>query len=214
MDTNVPDDIAVITAAFPNLTDAQLHAFGQLRSLYTSWNAQINVISRKDMDHFYERHVLHSLAIYRFCAFQPGTQVIDIGTGGGFPGIPLAIMLPETQFLLVDSIGKKIKVVAAVAESLGLKNVRTLHGRSEEVKGKFHFAISRAVAPLPDLIKWCRMQIDNKSFNAIPNGLVCLKGGNLAAELASCKGAEAFPVSSWFEQEFFKEKMVVYVPLR
>ncbi|MBL7942731.1 MAG: 16S rRNA (guanine(527)-N(7))-methyltransferase RsmG [Flavobacteriales bacterium] len=214
MNSIVPDDIAVISAAFPKLTDAQKEAFGQLRQLYETWNAQINVISRKDMDHFYERHVLHSLAIYRFCAFQPGTQVIDIGTGGGFPGIPLAIMLPETQFFLVDSIGKKIKVVAAVAESLGLKNVLTHHGRSEEVKGKFHFAISRAVAPLPDLVKWCRTQIDGKSFNAIPNGLICLKGGDLAAELAACRGSEAFPVSSWFDQEFFKEKMVVYVPLR
>lgn len=209
-----PDNAGAIRSAFPTATAAQLSLFDQLRPLYEEWNARINVISRKDFDHFYERHVLHSLAIYRFCKFQPGTRVLDIGTGGGFPGIPLAIMMPDVEFVLVDSIAKKIKVVQAVAASLGLKNVQALQCRAETLNATFHFAVSRAVAPLDELVRWCSPRIDERSFNAIPNGLICLKGGDLAAELKTCRGATAFPVSGWFPQPFFAEKSVVYVALR
>jgi 16S rRNA (guanine527-N7)-methyltransferase len=209
-----PDDADVIRSAIPTATAAQLSLFDQLRPLYEEWNAKINVISRKDLGHFYERHVLHSLGIYRFCKFQPGTRVLDIGTGGGFPGIPLAIMMPDVEFVLVDSIAKKIKVVQAVADALALKNVEALPRRAETLSTTFHFAVSRAVAPLDELVRWCSPRIDKASFNAVPNGLICLKGGDLSVELKTCHGAAAFPVSGWFPQSYFAEKSVVYVALR
>jgi 16S rRNA (guanine527-N7)-methyltransferase len=204
----------IIHKYFPNLTADQEKAFSALQALYEEWNAQINVISRKDLDHLYERHVLHSLAIYKFIQFKSGTSVMDIGTGGGFPGIPLAIMMPEVKFLLTDSIGKKIKVVEAVASSIGAKNIRAQHVRSEQVREKFDFVVSRAVAELKELLAWCNVKIKKDQINAVPNGLICLKGGDLGQEFQGLsREIEIYPLSDWFEEEFFQTKKLVYVPL-
>ena len=202
-------------AEYFTLSERQAEQFAQLDALYRDWNAKINVISRKDIDNLYEHHVLHSLAIARFLKFTPGTTVMDIGTGGGFPGIPLAILYPDCRFLLVDSIGKKVKVAAAVAEALGLTNVECIQERAEDEKRQFDFVISRAVMPLPDLVKLVRKNVTHKDqHNALPNGLIVLKGGGIDAEVAPFKRlAEVAPVTNYFQQEWFKDKYVIYLPL-
>jgi 16S rRNA (guanine527-N7)-methyltransferase len=204
----------LIKKYFPDLTNVQLDQFTLLEELYLDWNSKINVISRKDMEHFYERHVLHSLGIAKVIQFTPGAQVIDVGTGGGFPGIPLAILFPETQFLLVDSIGKKIKVVQEVAEAARIKNIEAIQARAEDVKGKFDFVVSRAVTTLPDFIKWVESKIKRESRNTIQNGILYLKGGDLEVELAPLKNKyEVFNLGSYFEEDFFETKKVVHVSL-
>ena len=196
------------------LTERQAEQFAQLDALYRDWNSKINVISRKDIDNLYEHHVLHSLAIAKLLPFMPGTSIMDVGTGGGFPGIPLAILFPECQFLLIDSIGKKIKVATEVAKALGLTNVVCKQERVEEEKQKFDFVVSRAVMPLPDLVKLVQKNVSNKHRNAVPNGLVVLKGGDLKDEIAPyIKTAEVTPCSDWFKGEWFETKQVIYLPL-
>lgn len=203
-----------IISDYFKLTERQAEQFAQLDALYRDWNSKINVISRKDIDNLYEHHVLHSLAIAKLLPFQPGTTIMDVGTGGGFPGIPLAILFPECQFLLIDSIGKKIKVASEVAQALGLTNVVCKQERVEEEKQKFDFVVSRAVMPLPDLVKLVRKNISNKHHNAVPNGLVVLKGGDLQAEIALFqKTAEVTPCGQWFKGEWFETKQVIYLPL-
>ncbi|MBQ8939506.1 MAG: 16S rRNA (guanine(527)-N(7))-methyltransferase RsmG [Paludibacteraceae bacterium] len=195
------------------LTDRQAEQFAQLDALYRDWNSKINVISRKDIDNLYEHHVLHSLAIAKWLPFQPCTTILDVGTGGGFPGIPLAILFPECQFMLIDSIGKKIKVASEVAHALGLNNVVCKQERAEEEKQKFDFVVSRAVMPLPDLVKLVRKNISTKQHNAVPNGIIVLKGGDLKAELAPYqKTAEVTPCSQWFGTNWFDNKYVIYLP--
>jgi len=204
----------LITKYFPDLTNEQLEKFRQLEELYIEWNSKINVISRKDMEHFYERHVLHSLGIAKVIQFTPGAQVLDVGTGGGFPGIPLAIVFPETNFLLVDSIGKKIKVVQEVAEAAGIKNVEAIKARADEVKGKFDFVVSRAVTTLPDFIKWVENKIKKESRNTMKNGILYLKGGDLEAELAPVQNkCQVYNLGDYFKEEFFETKKVVHVSL-
>jgi len=204
----------LITKYFPDLTNEQLDKFRRLEDVYLEWNSKINVISRKDMEHFYERHVLHSLGIAKVIQFTQGAQVLDVGTGGGFPGIPLAILFPETNFLLVDSIGKKIKVVREVTDSAGIKNVQSMQSRAEEMKGKFDFVVSRAVTTLPDFIKWVENKIKRENRNTLKNGILYLKGGDLEAELAPLKNkCQVFNLSDYFEEEFFETKKVVHVSL-
>lgn len=204
----------IILKYFPQLTERQREQFAALDALYHDWNAKINVISRKDIDNLYEHHVLHSLGIARMIRFKPGTQIMDLGTGGGFPGIPLAILFPDTRFHLVDSIGKKIKVCTEVASALGLDNVTTRHCRAEEEKGKFDFVVSRAVMPLADLLKIIRKNIAKEQRNALPNGLICLKGGELDKETVTVKHhCVVTPLSDYFEEEFFETKKVIYVSL-
>ncbi len=203
----------VIQKYFPNLTEEQKEQFAALPSLYAEWNEKINVISRKDIDNLMERHVLHSLAISDLVRFQSGTTVLDVGTGGGFPGIPLAILFPETQFLLIDSIGKKIKVVEAVIEAIGLENVRTRHQRVQQVKEKFDFVISRAVTNLQELVKISRKNIKSEGKNGLLNGIICLKGGSLEEELRPFSDVAVFPISDFFEEDFFETKKVVYLPV-
>ena len=199
---------------FPNLTERQIEQFRMLDELYHDWNSKINVISRKDIDNLYEHHVLHSLGIADYIRFKPGTEIMDLGTGGGFPGIPLAIMFPECKFHLMDSIGKKIKVCTAVAEALGLENVTTRHCRAEEEKRQFDFVVSRAVMPLMDLIKIIRKNIKKEQKNALPNGLICLKGGELDKETMPMKNHVTISsLSDVFHEEFFETKKVVYVSL-
>ena len=199
---------------FPNLTERQIEQFRMLDELYHDWNSKINVISRKDIDNLYEHHVLHSLGIADYIRFKPGSEIMDLGTGGGFPGIPLAIMFPECKFHLVDSIGKKIKVCTAVAEALGLENVTTRHCRAEEEKRQFDFVVSRAVMPLMDLIKIIRKNIKKEQKNALPNGLICLKGGELDKETMPMKNHVTISsLSDVFHEEFFETKKVVYVSL-
>jgi 16S rRNA (guanine527-N7)-methyltransferase len=202
-----------IIADYFKLTERQAEQFAQLDALYRDWNSKINVISRKDIDNLYEHHVLHSLAIAKLLPFQPGSSIMDVGTGGGFPGIPLAILFPECQFLLIDSIGKKIKVASEVAQSLGLTNVVCKQKRVEEEKQKFDFVVSRAVMPLPDLVKLVRKNISSTYRNAVPNGLVVLKGGDLQEELKPFKEVEITPCSTWFKGEWFETKQVIYLPL-
>lgn len=200
---------------FPTLTQEQIAQFSALDSLYRDWNSKINVISRKDIDNLYEHHVLHSLAIAKILRFQPGTDVVDIGTGGGFPGIPLAIMFPECRFTLVDSVGKKIKVASEVAASLGLNNVNFVYDRMENVKQKFDFAVSRAAMSLDLLVKVCRKNINKAGHNALPNGLICLKGGELETEVkAYSRIATLYSVSEFFSEEYFQTKKAVYLPLK
>ena len=203
----------MIISEYFSLTERQAEQFAQLDALYRDWNSKINVISRKDIDNLYDHHVLHSLAIAKLLPFQPGTTIMDVGTGGGFPGIPLAILFPECQFLLIDSIGKKIKVATEVANALGLTNVVCKQERAEEEKQKFDFVVSRAVMPLPDLVKLVRKNISNKHRNAVPNGLVVLKGGDLKEELRPFKEAEVTPCNTWFKGEWFETKQVIYLPL-
>ena len=202
-----------IISDYFKLSDRQAEQFAQLDALYRDWNSKINVISRKDIDNLYEHHVLHSLAIAKWIPFQPDTTILDVGTGGGFPGIPLAIMFPQCRFVLVDSIGKKIKVASEVAKALGLTNVVCKKERVEEEKEKFDFVVSRAVMPLPDLVKLVRKNISNKHRNAMPNGLIVLKGGDLQAEVApDIKTAEIAPCSKWFKGEWFETKQIIYLP--
>ena len=197
-----------------SLTALQLQQFSQLCELYRDWNSKINVISRKDIDNLYPHHILHSLAIAKVLNFQPGTTLLDVGTGGGFPGIPLAILFPECQFTLIDSIGKKVRVASEVAQAIGLSNVRCIQERAEEEKGQFDFVISRAVMPLPDLVKLVRKNVSKKHQNAMPNGLMVLKGGKLNAELQPFqKYVESTPITDFFHDEWYKEKFVIYLPL-
>jgi len=199
---------------FPNLTDNQKDQFEALYDLYVDWNSKINVISRKDIENLYEHHVLHSLAIAEIIHFQSGTTVLDVGTGGGFPGIPLAILFPETKFVLIDSIGKKIKVGTEVSTAIGLNNITLKHLRVQDEKGKFDFVVSRAVMPLDDLVKLVKKNIAKENRNALPNGLICLKGGELQHEIQPYKNiAELFDVSTFFSEDFFITKKAVYVPL-
>lgn len=204
----------LIKKYFPALSDRQASQFEQLYDLYIDWNSKINVISRKDIENLYEHHVLHSLAIAEVIRFQRRSTVLDVGTGGGFPGIPLAILFPEVQFTLIDSIGKKIKVGTEVANSIGLKNVILKHERIQEEKDKFDFVVSRAVMPLEDLVKLVRKNISATQKNALPNGLICLKGGELQHEILPFKKiASSYPISDFFKEEYFKTKKVVYVPV-
>jgi len=204
----------LILKYFPNLTPKQKSQFEALYDLYLDWNSKINVISRKDIEHLYEHHVLHSLAIAEIIHFQPGTTILDVGTGGGFPGIPLAILFPESNFVLIDSIGKKIKVGTEVATAIDLKNIELKHLRLQDEKGKFDFVVSRAVMPLDDLVKLVQKNISKKQKNALPNGLICLKGGELQHEILPYKNiAELYEVNSFFKEEFFSTKKAVYVPL-
>ena len=205
----------LILKYFPTITEEQKQQFAALYDLYIDWNAKINVISRKDITNLYEHHVLHSLGIAKVINFRPGTTVMDLGTGGGFPGIPLAILFPETHFHLVDSIGKKVRVANEVATSIGLKNVTFCHERAEEEKQKFDFVVSRAVMPLTDLLKIVRKNIASKQQNALPNGLICLKGGELSNETMPVKNmVEMWDLKDYFEEEFFETKKVVYVGIK
>lgn len=199
---------------FPALTEKQIKQFEALGDLYREWNSKINVISRKDIDNLYLHHILHSLAIARYISFSPGTTVMDVGTGGGFPGIPLAILFPETRFLLLDSIGKKIRVVREVADAIGLTNVEAIHARAEEEKRTFHFVVSRAVMTLPELIRIIRKNIAKEQINSLPNGIICLKGGDLTAELHPFRQvADVVSLTNYFSDPFFGTKKLVYVPL-
>jgi len=196
---------------FPNLTEKQIQQFSQLQNLYTYWNAQINVISRKDMDNLYIKHVLHSLAIAKVIDFADGSKILDVGTGGGFPGIPLAILFPEVEFLLVDSIGKKIKVVNEVAICIGLKNLRAEHKRTEQVLGQFDFVVSRAVTKMKVFQQWVRKRISTKQNNTLFNGILYLKGGDLTEELQGIKNVDLYDIPNFFEEEFFETKKVVHI---
>ncbi|MBX2946448.1 MAG: 16S rRNA (guanine(527)-N(7))-methyltransferase RsmG [Cyclobacteriaceae bacterium] len=209
----MPEPVKSIQKYF-SLTDKQAYQFGELDSLYRSWNEKINVISRKDIDNLYVNHVLHSLGIAKVMSFKPGADVLDVGTGGGFPGIPLAILFPETNFHLVDSIGKKITVVNAVAEALGLKNVKGEQIRAEQLKGEYDFIVSRAVTRLKEFYGWVHQKAKRKSVHALDNGILYLKGGDLAEELTELKKPYAlYSLSDYFKEEFFETKKVVYVPL-
>lgn len=204
----------IIETYFPNLTGKQKEQFEQLQFLYTDWNEKINVISRKDIDNLYLHHVLHSIAIAKYIHFTDGTKVMDVGTGGGFPGIPLAILFPKVDFLLLDSIGKKIKVAENIANTIGLENVEVIHSRVENEKRKFHFIVSRAVMPLPDLVKLSRKNISKDQLNSMPNGIICLKGGDLASEIEPFKKiADQIPLRNYFKEHFFDTKKLVYIPI-
>src|SRR5690606_4095301 len=206
-------DAFLITKYFPMLSERQKEQSAALYPLYAEWNANINVISRKDIDSLYLRHVLHSLAIAKFIHFKPGERVMDVGTGGGFPGIPLAILFPETNFFLIDSIGKKIKVVNEVAKAIGLENLQATHARAEDMQGKYHFVVSRAVAQLKDFYPWVKNKFEKTSLNAIPNGIIYLKGGDLSDEIsASGLKAETYPIKQYFDDPFFDTKHIVYIP--
>lgn len=199
---------------FPDLTPLQIEQFQALEALYKDWNAKINVISRKDIDELYVRHVLHSLGIAKVQAFVPGTQVMDVGTGGGFPGIPLAILFPETQFYLIDVIQKKIKVVQAVADALGLKNLKAEQLRAENARGDFDFIVSRAVTNMPDFVQWVKGKTKKANKHDLPNGILYLKGGDLSEELADFPKATEYLLSDFFQEEFFETKKVVHLPLK
>jgi 16S rRNA (guanine527-N7)-methyltransferase len=199
---------------FPNITEIQLQQFQKLETLYQDWNSKINVISRKDIDELYTKHVLHSLAIAKIQKFEPGTYVLDVGTGGGFPGIPLAILFPETRFYLIDVILKKINVVNAVAEALELKNVKAEQMRAENVKGDFDFIVSRAVTNMPDFVSWVKDKIKKQQKHELQNGILYLKGGDLTEELRDFPKATEYNIADFFEGEFFETKKVVHLPLK
>lgn len=204
----------IIYKYFPHLSDEQITQFAVLGELYRDWNAKINVISRKDIDHVYEHHVLHSLAIAKIINFRPGTSILDFGTGGGFPGVPLSILFPDCKFKLIDGTGKKIRVAQEVCDTIGLKNCSPTHLRGEDEKDKYDFIVSRAVMPLPDLVKLMRKNISKTQQNSLPNGVICLKGGNLQNELQPFhKIVETTDISQFFSEEWFKEKYVIYLPL-
>ncbi|MFO8148263.1 MAG: 16S rRNA (guanine(527)-N(7))-methyltransferase RsmG [Gillisia sp.] len=204
----------LITKYFPHLTEIQLEQFSKLQELYKDWNLKINVVSRKDIDELYLRHVLHSLGIAKVIEFLPDSNILDVGTGGGFPGIPLAILFPETNFHLVDSIGKKIKVVDEVVEGLQLTNVKTTNVRVEEIKGNYDFIISRAVAAMPTFVHWVKGKIAKRSNHKLKNGILYLKGGDLSEELEQYKSAVIYPLQDYFEEEFFETKKIVYLPMK
>ena len=199
---------------FPDLTELQIEQFSKLQELYQDWNLKINVVSRKDIDELYLRHVLHSLAIAKVVAFKPNAEVLDVGTGGGFPGIPLAILFPETQFHLVDSIGKKIKVVNEVAEGLGLENVKTTNGRVEELKGTYDFIVSRAVAQMETFVHWTKGRVSKKQNHAIKNGILYLKGGDLSVELEKYTSATIYNLPDFFTEDFFDTKKLVHLGMK
>ena len=204
----------IIRKYFPQLTEEQQRQFDALDALYRDWNAKINVISRKDIDNLYEHHVLHSLAIANTVHFKPGTEILDFGTGGGFPGIPLAILFPECRFKLIDGTGKKIKVVQEVCAAIGLTNCEAQHIRGEEEKGKYDFVVSRAVMPLPDLVKIVKKNISKTQRNALPNGIICLKGGDVQAEIQPFhKITEVTDISLYFKEEWFRKKYIIYLPI-
>ena len=207
--------IKTITHYFSNLSEVQIQQFAQLEPLYRDWNTQINVISRKDIDELYVKHVLHSLSVAKVITFKPQTRILDVGTGGGFPGIPLAILFPEVEFVLVDSIGKKIKVVNEVVGRLGLKNVKAYHKRAEEIEGQFDFVVTRAVARLKKFIPWIKGKLHPESFNDLKNGVLFLKGGDLAEEIAeSNKKVELYRISDYFTEAFFDTKVVLYTRVK
>lgn len=199
---------------FPDLTDVQINQFKKLEELYNDWNSKINVISRKDIDQLYTKHILHSLAIAKIQPFAAGTYVLDVGTGGGFPGIPLAILFPETRFFLIDIILKKINVVNDVAASLGIKNVKAEQLRAENVKGDFDFIVSRAVTNMPDFVSWVKDKIKKVNKHGLKNGILYLKGGDLTDELATFPNATEYNISDFFSAEFFETKKVVHLPLK
>lgn len=207
-------EMELILHYFDGLSGHQIQQFKQLEVLYKEWNSKINVISRKDLDDLYLKHVLHSLGIAKVIAFKEGTNILDVGTGGGFPGIPLAIMFPECNFHLVDSIGKKIKVVDAVVDTIGLNNVKTSHSRVEVVKGPFNFIVSRAVTSMPEFVNWIKGKIAKKQINTLRNGILYLKGGDLTEELQSFPKASIYDLKNYFEDEFFETKKVVHLPLK
>jgi 16S rRNA (guanine527-N7)-methyltransferase len=202
----------IILKYFPELTEKQQQQFAELLPLYTEWNSKINVISRKDVEHFYERHVLHSLAIAKVISFHPNTKILDIGTGGGFPAIPLSIMFPEVKFHAVDSIGKKIKVVNEIAKAIGLKNVKATHARVETLTDHYDFVTARAVAPVAELLQWTKHLLHKKNKNSLANGWLLLKGGNLTEELTPFqKRATTYPIQNFFSESFFEEKRVIHL---
>ena len=204
----------LIKKYFPELTEQQLQQLQALDELYHDWNAKINVISRRDIDNLYEHHVLHSLAIAKMLHFKPGTHILDFGTGGGFPGVPVAILFPECRFTLIDGTGKKIRVAQEVSQAIGLQNCTPLHRRGEEENGKYDFVVSRAVMPLPDLVNICRKNISKEQHNALPNGIICLKGGDLQEETKPFKRiVQVSHLSDWFTEEWFKEKYCIYLPI-
>ncbi|MFZ4456757.1 MAG: 16S rRNA (guanine(527)-N(7))-methyltransferase RsmG [Bacteroidales bacterium] len=203
----------IILKYFPNLTEKQKKQFAELYDLYTEWNSKINLISRKDIENLYTHHVLHSLGIAKLITFREGTEIMDLGTGGGFPGIPLAILFPEVQFHLVDKIGKKVMVASEVAKAIGLENVTFRHAGAEEVKQQFDFVVSRAVMPLDDLVRIIKKNIKKQQINSLPNGLICLKGGELRHEIMPFKNkAMEVNLKDWFKEEFFLTKKIIYLP--
>ena len=204
----------LISKYFPDLSDVQRQQFDALQGLYEEWNSKINVISRKDIASLYLRHVLHSLSIAKIIHFKESTRILDIGTGGGFPGLPLAILFPEAKFHLVDSINKKLKVVNGVSESLGLQNIKTTHARAESIKGQYDFIISRAVTNMPDFVSWIKNRVAKKSIHEISNGILYLKGGNLSEELKLYTKATTYNISAFFEEDFFETKKIVHLPLK
>jgi len=195
---------------FPDITQEQIQQFSSLQKIYSEWNEKINVISRKDIENLFERHILHSLSIAKFIQFKPATKIMDLGTGGGFPGVPLAILFPGSRFHLVDSIGKKLKVVDAVKDEIGLKNIFTFHSRAEQLEFQYDFVVSRAVAPLSELLQWTKGKYLSKDQHAIRNGLICLKGGDIDAEIGEVKTAKKIPIADYFSDDFFKGKYIVY----
>lgn len=206
--------LTIIEKYFSSLTEDQITKFSQLEDLYTDWNSKINVISRKDIEELYIRHVLHSLGIAKVQAFNPGASILDVGTGGGFPGIPLAILFPETNFYLIDAIGKKINVVNEVASALNLQNVKAEQIRAEKVKSQFDFIVSRAVTNMPDFVKWVKGKVKKESSHELKNGILYLKGGDLSEELAVYKTAKTYDLKDYFEEDFFETKKVVHLPLK
>lgn len=204
----------LIREYFPEISEQQHKQFQQLEALYSDWNSKINVISRKDIDELYLRHVLHSLGIAKVVSFKPKSKILDVGTGGGFPGIPLAILFPESKFHLVDSIGKKLKVVDVVVEELGLKNVKTTHGRAEAIEGEFDFIVSRAVTTMPEFVSWVRNKIAKKQQHELKNGILYLKGGDLSEELQVFRTTKIYNLSDYFKDDFFETKKVVHLPIK